>query len=113
MKQKKIKSIKPAKALFSTSFINARKEEKHKAGVLWIEFENISDDKIQDIIAEFYLKNEKAINGMNFEQLDTPEIMVEGKKEAHKIWESPDKRIQVSKADCTVPSALVSGKERL
>lgn len=44
--------------------------DNNKAGICWIAFrKSISDDDIQELINDFYLKNCASIEGMEFSQI--------------------------------------------
>lgn len=57
-----------------------------QTGIMWIKFkENATDDDIQKATSEFYAKNEKIIDGMEFNQLINREALVEAKTAVKKL----------------------------
>ena len=49
-------------------------------GICWIKFKDIPDEKIQEIITEFWQKNKDSLEGMTFNQLKSVDALRNAEK---------------------------------
>ena len=49
-------------------------------GICWIEFKDIPDDTIREIITEFWQKNKDSLEGMTFNQLKSVDALRNAEK---------------------------------